>query len=279
MSRVYAPGGSQVRELLDGVEFRLEECALCGMIYQVQVPDDGLLFKLYEEWIHPESTCREEAEGDLSSRLMLVPEIAVVVRHFGGVPGKVRCLDYGMGWGTWCGVAIGLGCEVHGTELSKERKKEALARGIPVIADDELRGRGYHFINTEQVFEHLPDPRSTVRLLADSLRPGGILKISVPPDRGIRRLLRSPDWEAPKGSRHSLNPVAPIEHLNCYSKRSLETLGRSAGLAEWRPPLRATFTAVYGGSAMDAAKNTLRPLMRNLGLRGGHIWLRKPAVP
>ena len=276
MARVYAPGGSHVQAALDGVEFRLEECARCGMIYQLQIPDDELSFTLYEEWISPETTCRNEVEGDLAARLSFVAEIAQVVRYFGGVPGNIRCMDYGMGWGTWCAVAKGLGCQVSGTELSEARKREAVARGIAIVEESEIPGQEFHLINTEQVFEHLPDPRSTVRLLASGLRPGGILKICVPPHRNIRRLLQSPDWNEPTGSPRSLNPVAPLEHLNCYSKRSLEMLGESAGLARVRVPLGTSFLPLHGPNPIQAAKNMLRPLARNMGLRDGHIWLRKP---
>jgi 2-polyprenyl-3-methyl-5-hydroxy-6-metoxy-1,4-benzoquinol methylase len=276
MARVYAPAGSALWKELEGVEFRLEECARCRLIYQVHVPDGHLAIALYEAWINPGSTKRKEIAYDLNTPLTFLAEIAAAVRFLGGVPSKLRVLDYGMGWGSWCAVAKGLGCQVFGTELSESRRQDATARGIGIVEEEDIPGQGYDLINTEQVFEHLPDPRSAFGHLAKGLRPGGLMKISVPPSRGIRRLLKSPDWEAPKGSRRTVNPVAPLEHLNCYSRKSLEMLGLAAGLVPIRLPLRASYLPIHGRTLKEAARNALLPLARNLGMRECYIWYTKP---
>ena len=141
MARVYAPEGVRCEKTLDGVEFRVEECVRCRMLYQVRIPGDDLSFKLYEEWINPESTFRKQTEFDLAAPLALVPEIVSAIRYLGGVPTKIRCLDYGMGWGTWCAVAKGLGCQAFGTELSEARKREASARGIGIVPESDIQAK------------------------------------------------------------------------------------------------------------------------------------------
>ena len=36
-------------------------------------------------------------------------------------------------------------------------------------------------------------------------------------------------WEAPKGSSDSLNPVAPLEHVNCFTREALLQFARETG--------------------------------------------------
>ena len=40
------------------------------------------------------------------------------------------------------------------------------------------------------------------------------------------------DWEATKGTADSLNIVAPLEHVNCYTTQSLVIMAKQAGL-DW----------------------------------------------
>ena len=40
------------------------------------------------------------------------------------------------------------------------------------------------------------------------------------------------DWKAPKNSRNSLNPVAPLEHINCFRRKSLIKMAAIAGMEE-----------------------------------------------
>jgi 2-polyprenyl-3-methyl-5-hydroxy-6-metoxy-1,4-benzoquinol methylase len=96
----------------------------------------------------------------------------------------------------------------------------------------------FHFINTEQVFEHLVDPMAELLRLASALRPGGLVRISVPNGTAVESRLSNPDWNAAKGSPRSLNAVAPLEHINCFNHRSLETLGVRAGLRRFTYPAR-----------------------------------------
>jgi SAM-dependent methyltransferase len=109
-----------------------------------------------------------------------------------------------------------------------------------------LPAEGFDFINTEQVFEHLPSPGDDLRRLVQALRPNGVLKIGVPYDPQLRRKLDCPDWIAAKNSPASLNAVAPIEHLNHFEPASLDALCSQAGLV--RLSIRG-WTLVCAGDA------------------------------
>jgi SAM-dependent methyltransferase len=127
-------------------------------------------------------------------------------------------------------MAQAFGCQAYGTELSRVRLQAATMYGISVIAGDEIGNAFFDFVNAEQVIEHLAEPVATLKSLAASLAPDGLLKISVPDGTRIPELLRRPDWGAPKGSPDSLNAIAPLEHVNCFNRRALLELARNARL-------------------------------------------------
>lgn len=63
-------------------------------------------------------------------------------------------------------------------------------------------------VNTEQVFEQMLEPGDMLRSLAGALRPGGLVKISVPDcAKSIRKLLGSGDFGAL--SAGDIMPIAP----------------------------------------------------------------------
>ncbi len=233
LKNFYASPGGVEFEYLRGARFELRRCRACTLLYQAQIGNEFLLKKLYEQWIDP-SLAREcdQRRRDLRFHLKYAREIITVLAHLDKSPAETRVLDFGMGWGRWCRMARGFGCQVYGTELSEERMEFARSQGISVISSEEIPGGRFDFINAEQVFEHLAEPLATLRRLVAGLAADGLIKISVPNGKWIPRRLERPDWTAPRGSRRSLGAVAPLEHVNCFNHKSLVTL---AGRAELTP--------------------------------------------
>lgn len=120
-----------------------------------------------------------------------------------------------------------MGCTACGMELSETRREYARERGISLVEWNDFPNNRFNFINTEQVFEHLVEPLDTLMKLKVALCVKGIIRIGVPSSGGIRRRLELMDWRAEKGS---LNPVAPLERVNCFCRRSILAMSRCAGL-------------------------------------------------
>lgn len=259
----YSPQGFVEPAYLRDQEYILVECNQCGLIYQREIPNDFLMWKLYEEWIDPQKCfeLHEKPRGiDYFSHLSR--EIVGIVRLLQQPPMALKFLDFSMGWGHWCRIAQSFGCTVHGTEFSEARQAYARSQGVEVIDYEEIAANRYDFINTEQVFEHLPEIRQTLAYLASSLKPQGLLKISVPNGWDIKRRLAYWDWRAAKGSQNSLNPVAPLEHINCFNHASLVTLAQQAGLR-----LVGNQQLVFGQQPLGMAgkvKAILRPAWHRL---------------
>jgi SAM-dependent methyltransferase len=170
-----------------------------------------------------------------------------------------------MGWGEWVLMAKALGCDAWGTELSKERIRHAQSNGIKVVSWQEIPRHDFDFINTEQVFEHIARPLETLSHLCKALKPGGVIKISVPTASDIKRRLRLLDWAADKESANSLNPIAPLEHINFYRRKSLLRMAGIVGLREVRMPLTACYQALFVSLSVETTlKNLLRPIYRNV---------------
>lgn len=265
----YSPQGGVELKYLSMQDYVLIDCDNCGLIYQKEIPGDFLMHKLYEEWINSKKVFDliERTRGiDYFSRLG--SEIVRIVKLLGRPPMELQLLDFSMGWGHWCRIARSFGCSVHGTEFSKARINYAKSTGVHVIEHDEIARYRYDFINTESVFEHLPEPRTILSYLKRSLKPHGILKISVPNGWNIKKKLKNWNWSAPKGSPLSLNPVAPLEHVNCFNHSSLRTLARESGLV----PIdngASLKDQLHSLTLKQRAKAALRPYWhRLLALRG-----------
>jgi trans-aconitate methyltransferase len=99
-----------------------------------------------------------------------------------------------------------------------------------------LEKRQFDFINAEQIFEHLVEPREALARLHGALAPGGVIRINVPDGRNIKRNLERPDWNSPEDSPNSLNDVAPLQHLNSYNFDALVRMGERVGLREVEIP-------------------------------------------
>ena len=181
-----------------------------------------------------------------------------------------------MGWGKWALMAKAFGCESYGSELSEERAKYASSNGIKIIEWNEIPKHSFDFINTEQVFEHISNPLGTLIYLKDALKSDGLFKISVPTANNITRRIKLMDWKAPKATRKSLNPVAPLEHVNYFRRNSLIKMAELAGLEEVVIPMltQYKYTTNWFG-AKRIAVNLLLPIYRNVLKRQNCLYFRK----
>lgn len=277
LTSFYTPKGGLELEYLNDETFILAACRDCRLVFQQEIPDDFLMARLYEKWIDPKKDFEEfRQNGNLPRFARYLAEIMVLIAYLGRPPRELRFLDFGMGWGRWCYLAQALDCEVYGAELSQARADYARARGIETIDWADIPARRFDFINSEQVFEHLPDPIGTLRQLVPALKPDGLIKLSVPNGKDVMRRLRIGDWTAAKGTKNSLNLVSPLEHINCYRRESLVKMARSAGLEPVQMPLRLQFA--YSNNwrgAKQILRNLAWPVYKNILRRGTYLFFRR----
>ena len=272
----YSPQGMVEFEYLEGALYVLCDCNVCGLIFQRDVPKEPLMLRLYEYWIDSGKVFNQGLQGDnLDYYSAYAQELMYIISHFGKVPSALNFFDFGMGWGKWALMAKAFGCNSYGTELSPERIEHAKSNGIKIVTWDEIPQHRFDFINTEQVFEHISEPLQTLSHLQKALKPEGILKISVPTANDIERRLKLMDWKAAKDSKNSLNPVAPLEHINYFRRSSLMKMASKLGMAEVFIPVstQIRYTTDWG-SVKKFAKNILLPICHNFLKNRNYIFLR-----
>jgi SAM-dependent methyltransferase len=230
-------GGRFDVSLVEGERYVLDRCARCGLLFQRFVPGPLLLDKLYGSVALADRHEVGRARG-LAVRQIYSHQVEQMIKYWGRDPSAIRVLDFGSGTGLWLRMVDAYGCEAHAAEIAGSHAVHLERRGVLVHTVDRLPVDHFHYINAEQVFEHLVAPADVIRRLASSLAPGGLLRISVPRGAGVESLLAHADWAAPKGSPRSLNAVAPLEHINCFTRESLMALGRQASLFPFDYPLR-----------------------------------------
>jgi 2-polyprenyl-3-methyl-5-hydroxy-6-metoxy-1,4-benzoquinol methylase len=262
----YTPQGKVEFEYLKGATYLLYECEACGLIFQGEVPDENLMERLYTHWIDPQKVfLQHHKQYKLGHYLRYAQEIMQIIAYFNVIPSSLTFFDFGMGWGEWALMAKAFGCESYGYELSKELIRYAKKNGIKVVSWEEIPQHQFDFINTEQVFEHISKPLETLCYLKMALKTGGVLKISVPTANDIEQRLEIMDWRIPKGNRNSLNPVAPLEHINFFRRKSIVKMAEKAGMKEVFIPMKIQYlyTIKWLGKKRTI-KNILTPINRNI---------------
>jgi SAM-dependent methyltransferase len=236
LCRFYADVGELDYDALLGAGYVVQKCTACGLHFQRDVPDDFLLARLYEEWISPERAyARFHSHVSPAREREIAREVSLSLSLTRAAGDPPRVLDYGCGWGEWLRAAKTLGAETWGTELSPSRRAACERFGIRVVSQDALPERAFDVINADQVFEHLPSPAATLSLLERKLRRGGVLRIAVPNGCRIEGKLRMFEREIQLPRLGGLNPIAPLEHLNCFTTRSLGLMAANSGLVRLKP--------------------------------------------
>lgn len=260
LKEFYEPQGYYDPELLKTAQFELKECQLCELVFQSNVPNDFLLTELYDKWIDPDMALLRDRNLPLSYRIQRIEEVITILNHLEKSSNQCDVLDFGMGWGSLCLQFKAMGANVFGTELSEKRIANAKKLGIPVIHFDEDR-QLFDFINTDDVFEHLTNPLEVLHLLKEKLKPNGIIKISVPNGDVAKHSLRKMNWYAPRGHQDNLNAVSPLEHLNCFTHRSLVKMAMAAGLIEDKTIRKFSFSRK---DPLETSRNLYRRFVRKI---------------
>ena len=245
---------------LEGERYAVARCPHCGTWFQNPIPADPVLGKLYEEWIDPAKARLRFHHHQPPHQVLTCAREVQIALSLAATDAPRAALDYGCGWGEWGRMTQAFGCEAWGTELSPTRRENAVQQGIRVVADAELPDNYFGLINLDQVLEHVPAPRATLRLLEGKLHPNGILRLAVPHAGRVQRALRHFDRELTRPRLGGLNAIAPLEHLNAFTTTGLLQLAAECGLARVRPPWSVLLRSLVFPPGISAKlKAGLRP--------------------
>ncbi len=206
-------------------KFEIAVCKRCGFIWQVNILNEFLMKILYDEWICANHSLQKKQCAGLNLYTGYALEMETIITYIGKPPFEINALDFGMGWGYWCLMAKAWGLNVFGFDVSNKRIEFARKNGIEIIEEPEdLRHRKFHFINCHHVLEHIPEPSRCIWMLANCIHEGGLIRVAVPDGSGMEAWAKDPGWHAIKDALH------PLEHINCFTNRTLLNLVKSVGL-------------------------------------------------
>lgn len=247
-------------ERLNGYDYTILSCRGCRALFQQLAPTPEFAAEYYGSWIaqhgKPRFLLGEYAHW-INEALILT---SFLLKRTGREsPDELKILDFGVGQGVFANAMKACGCKVYGYDLSDERLEAREREGIVPVKFEAIEG--FDFINTEQVFEHLPDPLEKATHLSRGLTEKGVLKISVPYARWAERGPLKIDWNAGRYARHSYMPLQPIEHLTYFRRPSLERMMASLGFKAVRPSILTELNYAFDWKR-SALKYLARPFLR-----------------
>jgi hypothetical protein len=87
--------------------------------------------------------------------------------------------------------------------------------------------------------------------LCQQLKPEGIICIRVPDGRGVATWLEQRGWSP------ELEAIHPLEHINCFTRKTLLSFTTKAGLKPFNPPLRLSWGSLWGGIRREVTDRLL----------------------
>ena len=151
------------------IEYRYWRCTACASHFIDPVPDAAQRAQLFDPARYHASfyeTVAQERYRSLAGRLA------------GYLRQGSRVLDYGCGNGQLLAALVERGLAPVGVEVSQVAADNAAARSGCLVwpeSDSRWRATQYDAVVMVDVIGHLADPAATLRTIAATLRPGGIL--------------------------------------------------------------------------------------------------------
>lgn len=200
--------------------FILKRCSYCEFIWQENVPKKSFLKQIYDHIIDPEESFKKSKKIKMSQKKIFENEITFIQNFH--KKKNLNILDFGAGWGTWL-LEIRKQCpNIFAVELSSSRKRFLKSKEIKLVNFEKpgIYKNFFHFVRLEQVLEHIVNLDKIILDLKKILKKGGILSIGVP--------------DGKKEIKHNVisikkGPVQPLEHLNCFSNKSLKLFFKKNG--------------------------------------------------
>ena len=205
------------KDQISKIKYELLKCDECKFIWQKYIPNENFSLDLYEKIIDNDESLKKSKKKYQSQKKSFFKEIKKIISKFDEK--KINILDFGAGWGHWLMSGLNLSYNSYAFELSPSKIKFLLLNKIKVLNFETINSyqNYFHYIRMDQVLEHLDKPNRTLEIIKKLGREDCIFYISVPDGAKIinnnNKILK-----IQKG------PIQPLEHLNCFSKKSLKKI-------------------------------------------------------
>ena len=206
----------------------------CGFHFGGEVPDAELLD--FDYGVVNTTEVSRSRVYEVDRRRSRVEIWARLLELYAKPLEDVRVVDFGCGWGDVLAMIRSPGVSVIGVEQNETQVAFARAHGVevrPAISD--IEPASVDFVLSNQVLEHVLDPREVLGSLRGLMREDGVAFFSVP---DFTRF----DWRSAQRTLDSgglvTRLVNPWEHLNYFDRRSFDRLLRDTGFRPQPTTLR-----------------------------------------
>jgi 2-polyprenyl-3-methyl-5-hydroxy-6-metoxy-1,4-benzoquinol methylase len=206
--------------LVSKYDYKLMECKYCKLIFQKFVPDKNFMIELYEKFISSKESLIKKKKNIINLKKKYHNELNLVKKILND---NVKVLEFGAGWGFWSYEAKKYGLDVSCLELSKKKINFMKNKNLNVIRNLKNKLNKYDFIYSDQVFEHISNPKETLELLELSLTKNGYILLNFPSRFGFKSKV-SNNYLPKKDAAH------PLEHINLFNRSSLKFLIKNTNL-------------------------------------------------
>jgi SAM-dependent methyltransferase len=256
-------------------EFELQRCRACGLMYLSPRPTPDTIARYYPEDYAPFRPPIEDESFALMRwmrRRKLSRRRTLVERYAGRRQG--RLLDVGCATGLFLHEMVQSGWAGAGVELTGPAAEFAHSRfGLDVfqglLADAPFAEASFDAVTFWDVLEHSFSPRHELERVAQLLRPGGVLALTVPNWNSFDRGLFGRHWQGLDSPRH----------LYVFTRPTLTRLLEQAGFTDLQwlcfMPGYFTFLPSLQRWLNAAAPGLAGPVMRLLNFPG----MRLPFEP
>jgi len=200
-------------------QFKLLKCKNCNFIWQEKSLKKTYSKILYDKIIdnrisYKKNKLKYSNDNQFKLEKYLITKL---------IKKNSKILDIGAGWGNWL-INFLENYKLYGIEFSKKRQIKLKKLKIKILRENKFERlrNSFNVIKLDQVLEHIDDlDKFLVMINKLSTKKKRLLIISVPDGRKVIENFNS--------YIYSKGPIQPLEHLNCFSNKSLVKLMQKFG--------------------------------------------------
>ena len=221
------PWGESPMPYLQEAEWLLVQCSDCQQVFHKRILNAEWNERRFTTWMSADAIKEFEDRRGLMTFSMKFDRARGYVSHILRIEkltrsirgdGPIRLLDFGCGFGDFLSTCARFGFEAVGVDRATPRIEGAAVKVYHSL--DDLGGtEPFHAITLFEVLEHLDEPATILKQLAERLVPGGLLILETPDCKGVTDIKTHNDYDK----------IHPLEHINAFDHETLKSIAERHG--------------------------------------------------
>ncbi len=203
---------------LEKYDYVISECLNCSLIFQKHIPNENFSELLYEKIINDEESKIKKLS--VSGHLKDFELFKKIIKKENQ---DISILEFSSGNGDWAYEAKKLNFDITANEYSKIRIETLKKKSLKVCDNINACKDKFDIIYSDQVFEHIPNPAETLKLLMTLLKSHGYIYLKFPSSFMFKNKLKM-NYQPQKDCAH------PLEHINTFNRKAFSHLIKDMNL-------------------------------------------------